>query len=354
MIIDCHTDFQPLKEVWLGSPYPAGFFDDLDSQLKECFHRLTEDTQKTLGKMEKVLADHDVIVRRPRFDSDSSHYRDPNDMLIKPPMSPRDFAMCLSDTLYFLDHGWKKNPYQHVIDEYRAKGEQIHMVDRSKSYAWVGYGEVVRMGRDLYYDIGLEQDDPERLRTCIDGFRTLGDGYRKHMLHFGGHADGVFCPVKEGVIISTHYGEKEIYEQTFPGWRVYWLPDVTKKRRLKAQESKVSPAFQKWWISDNSYFYPVFNQHIMDHVRHWTGDSTETVFDVNCLVIDEKNVICFCEDDTILEIFHKEGITPHLIDHPTRGFWDAGFHCMSTDVRRLGGQQDYFPSRSIQFEKEYK
>ena len=354
MIIDCHTDFQPLQEVWLGSPYPVGFYDELDSELKECFHRLTEDTQKTLSKMEQVLVDHDVTVRRPHFDSDSSHYRDRNDMLIKPPMSPRDFAMCLSDTLYFLNHGWKKNPYQHVIDEYLDKGENIHMVDRSKPYAWVGFGEVVRMGRDLYYDVELEQDSPRRLRTCTEGFKKLGEGYRRHLLHFGGHADGVFCPVKEGVIISTHYGEKAIYEQTFPGWRVHWLPDVTKARREKAKQSNVTNEFHKWWVPDNMYHSPVFNKYIMEKVRHWTGDSTETVFDVNCLVIDEKNVICFCEDDTILEILHSEGLTPHLIDHPTRGFWDAGFHCMSTDVRRTGGQQDYFPSREADLEKEYK
>ena len=354
MIIDCHTNFQPLKEVWLGGTYPIEFYDNLDNQLHECFHKLTEDTENTLSKMQKILIDHDVTVRRPEFDTDSSNYRDNNDMLIKPPMSPRDFSMCLANTLYFLDHGWKINPYRKVLDEYKSKGENVHVVDRSQSYAWVGYGEVVRMGKDLYYDVLMEQTDPKRLKTCTEGFKKLGLGYRQHLLHFGGHADGVFCPVKEGVIISTHYGEKEIYEQTFPGWRVHWLPDVTVKRRENAKRSKVMPEHHRWWIPDNFYHSPVFNNYIMESVRHWTGDSTETIFDVNCLVIDEKNVICFCEDDTILNIFHKEGITPHVVDHPTRGFWDAGFHCMSTDVHRKGGKQDYFPSRPLNFHKEYK
>lgn len=354
MIIDCHTDFQPLQEVWLGDTYPINFYDQLSNELQEHFHRLTEDTQNTLDKVEKILTQHNVKVRRPTFDTDSSNYRDRNDMLIKPPMSVRDFNMCLGNKMYNLNHGWKLNPFQDTIDEYTSKNQDVHLVDRSKPYAWVGYGEVVRLGQDLYYDIELEQSDNERLKTCMKGFEDLGKDYRRHLLHFGGHADGVFCPVKEGYIISTHYGDKDVYNQTFPGWEVFWLPDVTMERGKKFKESKVSLDFNKWWIPDNSYHSPVFNEYVYNAVNHWTGDSTETVFDVNMLVIDEKNVICFCEDDSIFEIFKRLDINAHIVDHPTRGFWDAGFHCLTSDVRRVGGRKDYFPHRPRQMQKEYK
>jgi hypothetical protein len=354
MILNCHTDFQPLEEVWLGDTYPVSFYDNLNQELQEHFCKLTEDTQNTLNKVEDILKQHNVIVRRPSFDSDSSNYRDKNDMLIKPPMSVRDFNMCLGNTMYNLNLGWKINPFKNTIEQYLKNNQHIHMVDRSKPYAWVGYGEVVRLGKDLYYDVALERSDAERLQTCINGFKDIGKDYRRHLLHFGGHADGVFCPVKEGYIISTHYGDAEIYQQTFPGWEVFWLPDVTQKRMQKIKKSKVSLNFSKWWIPDNFYHSPVFNEYILDAVKHWTGDSTETVFDVNMLVIDEKNVICFCEDDAIFDIFKKLNLNAYIVDHPSRGFWDAGFHCLTADIRRTGGKVDYFPERESNFEREYK
>ena len=354
MIVDCYTDFQPLEEIWLGDTYPISFYDNLDSELQEHFHKLTEDTQNTLNKVQNILKGHNVIVRRPSFSSDSSNYRDKNDMLIKPPMSIRDTNMCLGNKMFNLNLGWKINPFKETIDQYIKNNEDVHYVDRSKPYAWVGYGEVVRLGKDLYYDVALEQSQPRRLKTCTKGFKDIGNNFRRHLLHFGGHADGVFCPVKEGYIISTHYGDKKIYDKTFPGWQVFWLPDVTKARSKKFKESKVSLEFNKWWIPDNHYHSPVFNKYVHDAVKHWTGDSTETVFDVNMLVVDEKNVICFCEDDTIFDIFKKLNINAHVVDHPTRGFWDAGFHCLTSDIRRLGGQKDYFPGRPRIFEKEYK
>ena len=129
---------------------------------------------------------------------------------------------------------------------------------------------------------------------------------------------------------------------------------LLQERYKKFRESKVSLDYSRWWIPDNSYHSPVFNEYIYNAVNHWTGDSTETVFDVNMLVIDEKNVICFCEDDSIFQIFKRLGINAYVVDHPTRGFWDAGFHCLTSDVRRMGGQKDYFPNRPENMRKEYR
>ena len=125
MIVDCHTDFQPLQEVWLGDTYPVSFYDNLDSELKEHFHKLTEDTQNTLNQIQNILEKHRVVVRRPQFDSDSSNYRDQNDMLIKPPMSIRDTNMCLGNKMYNINLGYKINPFQNTIDEYVKNNEMV-------------------------------------------------------------------------------------------------------------------------------------------------------------------------------------------------------------------------------------
>ena len=146
---------------------------------------------------------------------------------------------------------------------------------------------------------------------------------------------------------------KEIYEQTFPGWEVYWLRDTTIKRKNIFQEKKIKLEYSRWWTADNNFMSPIFSDYICDFVKNWTGNAAETVFDVNMLVIDEKNIICFSEDDVVLEILTKNNINVHVIEHPARGFWDAGFHCMSSDIRRTGGCEDYFSQREQNFERHY-
>ena len=36
------------------------------------------------------------------------------------------------------------------------------------------------------------------------------------------------------------------------------------------------------------------------------------------------------------------GIEPHVVDFPTRHFWDGAIHCITVDIRRSGGCLDYF------------
>ena len=60
------------------------------------------------------------------------------------------------------------------------------------------------------------------------------------------------------------------------------------------------------------------------------------------LVVDEHNVICIAEHEQSFKKMEQLGITPHVVDFPTRHFWDGGIHCITVDIRRHGGQQNYF------------
>ena len=86
----------------------------------------------------------------------------------------------------------------------------------------------------------------------------------------------------------------------------------------------------------------VQNEHINKKASKWVGDSTETVFEANMLVVDEHNVICIAEHKQSFEKFKQLGITPHVVDFPPRHFWDGGIHCITVDIRRTGGCLDYF------------
>jgi hypothetical protein len=134
------------------------------------------------------------------------------------------------------------------------------------------------------------------------------------------------------------------YQNTFPGWEVVYLPDQS--------WSAIGPFLSlkqknkgKWWI-------PGFEQDqaVIDCVEswlgHWTGYVEETVFDVNMLIIDPKNVMVFNYNKQVFDALDRYGITPHIVPFRHRYFWDGGIHCVTSDLHREGGMRDYFPERN--------
>ena len=109
---------------------------------------------------------------------------------------------------------------------------------------------------------------PDHKTRVLQGIDHLKDmGYEIQMTTEGGHLDSVFCPIKEGHIISSHWGEKQLYDSTVPGWEVFWIEKENK-----------SLSNGRWWTEENNFYSPIFNKHVNQKAKAWVGDSTETVF----------------------------------------------------------------------------
>ena len=133
------------------------------------------------------------------------------------------------------------------------------------------------------------------------------------------------------------------YKDTFPGWEVVYLP--------RQSWSRVGPFLSlklknkgKWWVPGEE-LNDDFTHFVESWLNHWVGYVEETVFDVNMLVIDEKNVVCNNYNEKVFEAFDRYGITPHVINFRHRYFWDGGLHCITSDIHREGTMKDYFPER---------
>ena len=332
-IIESFTGFQPLEEVWIGGTYPTKFYDDLPTQVQDTFGKITEQTFVGLDKLEKTLIALGVTVRKPTFTGNKDDYVDNLGNLIKPPIAPRDWAITIGDELWITPQGYKKEPYADVISEYTAKGGNVEILERGNDpRSWLGFPGVVRVGKRIIIDNGYGVDpDSLHYEKIQQASRLLSKKYQVVQTNEGGHLDSVFCPLMHGHIFSSHWGEKEFYDKTFPGWEVFWI------------ESKKNDSFNgKWWTAENNFYSPIFNDHIEEKARDWVGDSTETVFEANMLVVDEKNIICIAENEQSFKKMEQLGITPHVVDFPTRHFWDGGIHCLTVDIRRSGGCKNYF------------
>jgi hypothetical protein len=195
-----------------------------------------------------------------------------------------------------------------------------------------------RIGKDLYFGTDtLTQDQDLLLETRKKQFPD----YRCHIVNSGGHTDGTFCPVVPGLVVSIKSDLD--YNKLFPGWEVIYLPE--------RDWSKIQPFLDlkqknqgKWWVPGEE-FNDDFINFVNTWLDHWVGYVEETVFDVNILVIDEKNVVCSGYNKQVFSAFERFGITPHIIKFRHRYFWDGGIHCITSDLHREGVRKDYFPER---------
>jgi len=211
---------------------------------------------------------------------------------------------------------------------------------------YVNAATSIRLGKDIYVNC---QNIINKLneKAFVKRYKNLFPGCRVHPLDIPGHSDGSLCPVKPGLLISLC--SSRTFEKTFPGWEVVHLAGQSWDKVDRHLELKLENFATRYWVPGEEK-NDAFHEYVTDWYDHWVTYVEETVFDVNMLVIDEKNVICNNENDQVFEAFERHGITPHVINFRHRYFWDGGLHCITSDLHREGTQQDYFPDRELGYD----
>jgi hypothetical protein len=369
-----YQHWDPLKVCIVGRSYPPEFYSWITvPHVRNLFERIAIETEEDYQGVIKKLQQFGVEVLRPELPrntqlSDGRH--------IPPPMTPRDRSVMIGDTFYcnfplynFGYFYWNaKKPdwphcnsaadmlnlpvdiqkeciklhseycvthnesHDHIVERIRQQGNGI------KTYF---HGEcngamVSRIGRDLYFSTMNYNTDIESYQRSVDKEFTQT---RNHIVNTGGPGDGTYCPVAPGLIISLM--DVPTYTDTFPGWEVVYLPGqswdlVSPFLRLKEKNKG------KWWIPGFEDDANVINV-VEQWLGHWTGYVEETVFDVNMLIIDPKNVLVFNYNKQVFDALDRYGITPHIVPFRHRYFWDGGIHCITSDLHREGTMQNYFP-----------
>ena len=329
-MIHSYDSWSQLKEVWLGDVYPASWYENLEPEVRDVFQRITEITQQDLDQIQRLLTEQGITVRRPTYDS-IDNFVDNRGMLKKPEICPRDTFLTVGRTL-LTPHS--SNPaWQSVIDQYRQQGESIvagtnHVINGAN---------VVRIGQDIVIDTDVFDVDP----ASIDS--SVFSDYRIHWEKNGGHMDGCFAILKPGLVLANHYFDG--YDRTLPGWQRIFLNEPTywSHRRTPPQGAEYNGKF----YADDVTFNGSFNDHVIRHAQDWVGDYTETYFELNCLVLNEHNVVMLGYNESLEKTLSEHGITVHWVPFRCRGFWDGGMHCITLDIHRQGKIVDYFSEQKL-------
>jgi len=197
---------------------------------------------------------------------------------------------------------------------------------------------ITRIGKDLFFGVS-ESAEIDKIKKITEYFFP---DYRNHIVTTGGHIDGCFTPVKPGLIVSIK--DMPTYSQTFPDWEVVYLPGESWDKVQPFLDLKQKNKGH-WWIKGSEYDDELI-EYVETWLQDWVGYVEESVFDVNILVIDQQNVIVNSYNKKAFDAFERHGVTPHICPLRHRYFWDGGVHCVTLDLDRDGGQQDWFPGRS--------
>lgn len=335
--INSHNGWDPLQEVWLGDVYPSSWYDHLEPAVRDVFHELTELTQQDLSTIQHKLESMGVTVQRPCYESIDDYVLE--DRLIKPQICPRDMFIALGNTLYVTPTAANSKAWIHTYDRYQQNSTVVKLAHPNSFF---NGANVVRAGRDVIVDYCRDNNSNTQLLfdKRVQGINQLLKGYRVHTEVNGGHLDGCFSILRPGLILANNYFDG--YERNFPGWEVIVLsqPEFA---QIKHQQKIISNG--KFWYAGEAT-NKSFNEHVVKHAIDWVGCYTETYFELNCLVVDPKNVIMLAENTRLAEQLDQRGITVHWVPFRTRRFWDGAMHCLTVDIRRDSVIEDYFPERS--------
>ena len=342
MIVNSHNGFDPLRRCLIGRCYPPEFFAIIDNpSVRRVMERIAQETEEDYQRIISILESFNVEVIRPEINSDNhfSQYMqylpDGRRFYQKPPMQPRDDFLVVGNRLFM------QRPFGPEYKDFYTTfwnsidGEKYSSADyeilRTEHNVFVP-PSITRIGKDLYFD----GHDP------LNQLGKFFPNYRCHNITTGGHHDGVFCPVRPGLIVSLY--DVPTYQQSFPGWEVVYLP-YPENDAFGAWTDLKFANKGKWYIEGEELNNDV-TAWVNNWVDHWMGYVQETVFDVNMLVIDEHNVIVNNFNPIVFETFDRHGITAHTCNFRHKVFWDCGPHCLSLDLWRDGDCKDYFQNRS--------
>ena len=273
------------------------------------------------------------------------------------PVSPSTQAMLLKslkknksykDLLYGIDTDDLKNvifqghtntigkvtKYEHNDKTYPFRTLEKFVKDNGNEIVYDQYinsASMIRIGKDLFFGSGniISKLNEENF---MKKWKKLFPDYNIHSIDTPGHVDGTLCHVKPGLILSTKGPEH--YKDDFPGWEV-----VTCEESMKPWTKNKNKNYSRYWVPDaGDDFYDYVNEWMDD----WVTYVEETVFDINILVIDEKNIVCNNVNKKVFDALERHGITPHVLNFRHRYFWDGGLHCITSDIDRNGTRKDYF------------
>ena len=337
--INSYTSWQPLEEVIVGRAYPPDYFDFIDDrQVRAQMEQILAETAEDLDNLQRTIERYGARVRRPNIMSKDQFqwFQTEGGGAPLPPLTPRDWQISLGDKLLRV---LNMKELDDICADYADQVVNPHKSDWDPDCILNGASAscIVRVGRDVFFD-NSDFLKPEQTRWIVDN--CLGPEYRIHEAVTDGHGDAVFAILKPGVILSSKHDVNLDLARDFPGWEVLKIWDSSIWAAMEMGKFKYENSPGAWYVQGSTPT-PEFTSFVDTYLNKWTGFVAETVFDVNCLVLDEQNVIFSAYNKEVFAFCERHKINPIICELRHSYFWDGGISCCTQDLTRKGGLESY-------------
>jgi hypothetical protein len=338
--INSFTSWQPLEEVIVGRAFTPEYFDFIaDHQVRSQLQQILSETEEDLQNLCDTITQYGATVRRPSLPNIHQFQQQQiNNLGVPlPPLTPRDWQITLGNKLLRI------LPIAELNDVCKDYGDAV--VNPHGDLPWdpncilngASASCIVRVGRDIFFD-NSDFLQPNQSRWIVDN--VLGSEYRIHEAVTDGHGDAVFAILKPGVILSSKHDVNLHFDKDFPNWEVCKIWDTSIHAAMAVGKFRYEESPGAWYVQGQTPT-PEFTEYVNTYLTKWTGFVAETVFDVNCLVLDEQNVIFSAYNKTVFDFCEKHKINPIVCELRHSYFWDGGISCCTQDIRRRGGLETY-------------
>jgi len=394
--VNSWDEFSPLKTLILGSVFDTTFFDAIKNQkIQYALKKVFEETQEDLEAFRTQMQSHgikvfqaqptemgyktsimDYIDEEGRIGYTQKSEKTRTNLVPAPPLQVRDETIVMGNKVFVTEHAFTVEmlrPYYtewfgedncnfRVLDGHitgrrtnksissylkrygREKGfgdktsykqltaEELEKINKQHRVPGFCAPNITRIGKHCLVDVWQTPDIKEIMSAEYPQFNY-------NEISLGGHNDSIFSVLKPGVVIAADWVRENNLQASFPGWEIEYFADpnwnsVNKWLDLKEVNKGA------WWVpgqEDNSQFTHFVEQYL----GNMTGEVEETVFDVNCLVLDDKHVVVNSDNPQLTAYLRKHNLEPIFSPFRNRFFFDGGWHCLTLDIERAGGQKDY-------------
>ena len=332
-----YTEFQPLEKVVIGRNFDPKIVNSFDAlpKVKSLLKRMFEETEEDFQHLIKVCETFGAEVIRPEYD-----YSKIKNFSYPYLNQPRDASIVLGDKILI------------CLNDINYLKSMIKCLKQYKDYLLVEpklYGlrcpTIARLGKDILGDVGGYTIKERHWKFLKENFPEFNFKDNKlvtdEVIPMTGalHADSIFTILKPGLILTEK--RSHLYNDLYPNW------DIIEVRRnqsiinkwIYGTKEKMFPYI--YAFSNKEYHQEAFYQYINKWLTHWVGFSQETVWDINCLILDEQNVVFSQENKELFKKLEKHKINPIVSPYRHRWFWDGGIHCVTLDIKRKGGCERY-------------
>jgi glycine amidinotransferase/scyllo-inosamine-4-phosphate amidinotransferase 1 len=317
--------------AWMAC-YPQLTSAELDRVAVGAFPtQVIEETREDLAALIATLRDLDVMVRQPASPDHSKVFSSPDwtsDGYLS--YCPRDITMVFGPTIVETPSPMRARYFEHLgyrelFQEYMNRGaawisapkprlaDDLFSLDADglpllgESEPVFDAANVLRVGRDLIYLVSRSGNEAG-LRWLESTLRMMGD-FRVHPMRgvYGyTHIDTTVTLLRPGlVLLNPARLTPDTVPEPFKNWDILWSPQVRDVPTVVAEPLSAP----------------------------WLG--------MNLLMVSPEIAIVDAEQPELIAALEKHRITvlPHTLRHSR--VLGGGFHCVTLDVVRDGGLEDY-------------